>query len=188
VLQIHRWLDYLQNPKFSKDLPLGEWVIAEHVVATRGEYVGRDERVEVPYWRVLQDRFMLANDGASAKPPKTTGAWVHFTPPGTNEPYPILVDFGGGDQSYKRYSPKPEDAPAKLMMEAQGPAPVEVLLMDQSGRLLAHDGAVDAADPIRAKRVSNMRDWVDKIRNSKGGRDAPLIQPTDKDKERDKGQ
>ena len=63
VLQIHKWVDYA-HPRNRHDLPVGNWVIADRVVANRGEPIRR-QRIEVPYWRTTQDRFTMASDRAS---------------------------------------------------------------------------------------------------------------------------
>ncbi len=119
ALQSHKWVDYLTVKR--SDVAIGDWVIAERVVATRGEPIGR-QRVELPYWRRQQNRFtMLADRSARPDDKKYVAAVdVPFTPDGKE---PILVDFTGGD------------------------SPVEVLLcIAADGKLIARNSAVDAAD------------------------------------------
>ena len=85
-----------------EEQPIGDWVIAERMVATRGEPIS-PQKVEVPYWRKTQDRFTLASDG-----PSKSG---RRGPPRVDVPFsegeePILVDFTGGDVSYKPTGPE----------------------------------------------------------------------------------
>jgi hypothetical protein len=170
VLQIHRWIDYLHSAVNRNDLPLGEWVIAERVIATRGEYVGRPTKVEAPYWRKMQDRWLLAADptpkGAD-KPTKAGGVTV----PLAAEPEPVLVDFNSADLTYKRMRPGVGDAPPTPAEEVKDKAPVEVLLFD-NGKLRSHDSFSDSLDTERKERVEALRKWVDSIKNAKGGKDA----------------
>ena len=93
ALQIHKWVDYLTVKR--SDVAIGDWVIAERVVATRGEPIG-PQRVELPYWRRQQNRFtMLADRSARPDDKKYVAAVdVPFTPDGKE---PILVDFTRGD-------------------------------------------------------------------------------------------
>ncbi len=151
VLQIQKWVDYLQL-KNRTDLPVGDWVIAERVVATRGEPIGR-QRVEVPYWRKNQDRFTMATE---RQPPVTpeqkhvNSVEVPFEPDGKET---ILVDFRGGEVSSER-TPAIADA-----------APVEVLLCTADGKLLAYNSAVDAADPDRIHRLEAVRAWIRTVKS-----------------------
>jgi hypothetical protein len=67
ALQIHRWLETF-SPKLdrTRELPVGEWVVAERVIAHRGEYVGFPQRIEFPYWRTTQEQFVLARETRAA--------------------------------------------------------------------------------------------------------------------------
>ena len=97
VLQIQKWMDFLPL-KNHAELAIGDWVIAERVVATRGEPIGRS-RVEAPYWRKQQDRFTMAVDQPLKPSGKKYAPSVEapFVPEGEE---PILVDFSGGDVAY----------------------------------------------------------------------------------------
>ncbi len=170
ALQIHRWVDYL-HPKNRIDLPVGDWVIAERAVVGRGEPIG-PQRVEVPYWRTTQDRFTLATDVPPPKP-----GYPPRLPPSVDVPFvpegeaPVVVDFRGGDVTYQRTHPKTDDsaAPADRPPAIQDKAPLEVLLLTPDGKLLAHDSANDVPDPVRVKRLQEVRDWIKDVKNSKAG-------------------
>ena len=146
ILQIHRWMDYVQLSNRT-DRPVGDWVVAERVAVYRGEVIGR-QRAEVPYWRTAQDRFTLASDpspklGEARKAPLTVE--VSFFHEGEE---PIVVDFHGGhDQT-----------------------PEVVLLYTADGKLLAHSSAVDAADPDRIQRLDKVRDWLGAVRKQNAGK------------------
>jgi hypothetical protein len=166
VLQIQKWLEF-QKIK-GVDEGIADWVIAERVVATRGEPIG-PQKVEVPYWRKTQDRFTLASEGPSKRgrraPPTVEVAFADGDPP-------VLVDFTGGDVTYTRARPKTDTAPAA----GQAPpikdsAAVEVLLLMPDGTLAAHDSAKDAADPDRISRLKEEREWIHNVKNTKGGKD-----------------
>lgn len=167
VLQIHRWVDYLYL-KNRMELPVGDWVIAERAVVTRGEPIG-PQRVEVPYWRDTQDRFTMATDvppaRASRMPPSME---VPFVP--ENEA-PVVVDFRGGDVTYRRTHPKTDDPAAATDQPPaiQDKAPLEVLLFTPDGKLQAHDSANDIPDPQRVERLQKVRDWIKNVKNSKAG-------------------
>ena len=169
VVQIQKWVDFLAIPKRA-ELAIGDWVIAERVMATRGEPIG-PQRVEAPYWRKFQDRFTMATD---QPPPKANdkkhvdSVEVAFTPVGQE---PILVDFVKSGLPYARTHPKTDDAPAPA---AEAPvedpqAPEQVLLYTPDGKLLAHDTVKDAVDPERVKRLEDVRGWIENVKKSKSG-------------------
>jgi hypothetical protein len=161
VLQIEKWLENLKTKR--EEVFIGDWVIAERVVATRGEPIA-PQKVEVPYWRKTQDRFTLASDGPSKSgrrlPPRVE---VSFS----DGDEPILVDFTGGDVTYKRTRP----AAAGQALPVTDKTAVEVLLLMADGTLAAHDTARDAADPKRVSRLKEEREWIQEVKNTKGGKD-----------------
>ena len=169
VLQIHRWVDYLHPKSRAADLAVGDWVIAERAVVTRGEPIG-PQRVEVPYWRTTQDRFTMATD----VPPPPAGRAAKL-PPSVDVPFvpeneaPVVVDFRGGDVTYKRTHPKTDDPAAATDQPPaiQDKAPLEVLLITPDGKLLAHDSANDIPDQQRVERLQKVRDWIKNVKNSK---------------------
>jgi hypothetical protein len=159
TLQIQKWMDTLKTKR--EEQPIGDWVIAERVVATRGEPIG-PQKVEVPYWRKTQDRFTLASDGPSKSgrrgPPRVD---VSFS----EGDEPILVDFTGGDVSYKPTRPGSQALPV-----ADKGTAVDVLLLMADGTLAAHDSAQDAVDAKRVLRLKENRDFIHEVKNTKGGK------------------
>ena len=86
--------------------------------------------------------------------------------PFTDGEEPILVDFTGGDATYKPVVPTPKALP----VTDKGTA-VEVLLLMPDGTLAAHDSAKDAADEKRISRLKENREWIHEVKNTKGGKD-----------------
>ncbi|HVS38664.1 MAG TPA: hypothetical protein VMS17_24120 [Gemmataceae bacterium] len=181
ALQIQKWVPALPGKNRSQ-LNIGDWVIAERVPATRGEPIAGRERVEVPYWRYQQNRFMMATDQPPPKPP----ADKHFVatedvPFMADDQEPILVDFRGGAVPYARTHPKPDDGAAP---PAEAPimdtAPEEILLYTADGKLLARNGAKDMEDPDRIKRLKDVRDWIDAVKKAKGGKDDKMFNDPNK--------
>ena len=177
TLQIQKWVDYLHPKNRGLDMAIGDWVVAERVVATRGELIGR-QRVEVPYWRYAQDRFTMASD----VPPPRSGDTrkvlatmdVPFTPDSEET---LLADFKGGDVTYTRSHPKADDtaAPTDHPLPIQDKAPEQVLLCTADGKLLARTAAQDATDPDRIQRLEDTRKWIDEVKKMKGGKDDKLF-------------
>jgi hypothetical protein len=166
VLQIQKWLEFHKIKGVEEGI--ADWVIAERVVATRGELIG-PQKVEVPYWRKTQDRFTLASEGPSKRgrkaPPTVEVSFAEGDPA-------VLVDFTGGDVTYKRTQPKTDAAPAAgQAAPIKDKAAVEVLLLMPDGTLAAHDSARDAADPDRVSRLKEVREWIHNVKNTKGGKD-----------------
>jgi hypothetical protein len=162
VLQIQKWLEVLKTKR--EEQPIGEWVIAERVVATRGEPIG-PQKVEVPYWRSTQDRFTMLVEGPQKG--RFRG------PPTVEVPFsegdePVLVDFTGGDATYKRT--QPNGAGQALPVTDKGAA-VEVLLLMPDGTLAAHDSAKDAIEAKRVSRLKEEREWIHNVKNTKGGKE-----------------
>jgi hypothetical protein len=159
VLQIQKWVAYARNKRIG-DLGVGDWVIAERVVATRGELIG-EQRVEVPYWRRNADRFMTASDqrrrGMGKAQSVIPSIMMSFAADGEE---PILVDFSGGEVSYARSNTKAEGAQANPHRGVRDNTPEEVLLYTTDGKLLALNSAVDAVDPDRVKRLAIARERI----------------------------
>jgi hypothetical protein len=167
VLQIHRWLDHV--PYNKQYLSVGEWTIAERLLVYRGEYVGRNQKVELPYWMPQQESFVLAVTPKDKPKPGITGELptgieVNFAHEPTDT---LLVDFEGGELSHQRMADgKPSGKPLR---EA---APTEVLLLSPEGKLLALDSSVDGSDKTergkeRKERLDAWRTRIKDVREHK---------------------
>jgi hypothetical protein len=163
VLQIHRWLEAFTTPADPRNpLPVGEWVIAERVLAHRGEYIGFDQRIEFPYWRTTQERFVVATEPKATR--RAPGVPVSFRPDRPDGRDTLLVDFEGGRQDYQRRL-----GPG-LTREVRDSHATEVLLMTPDGKLLALEGARDAADKERRERLHQVREWIREVKGAREGR------------------
>ncbi len=61
--QIHYWLEKLEG----KGTYVGEWVVADRVLVSRGEPIGRPVRIEFPIWHDLIDGFMIPQSQVGGK-------------------------------------------------------------------------------------------------------------------------
>jgi hypothetical protein len=158
VFQIHKWLEAI-GPK--KDFTVGEWAVLERVFVYRGEFINRDERVDVPYWRTtLKDFVLAAEPGNKSTRPK--GIPVHFGHEGSEA---ILVDFEGGQETFDKVTGMKDDKPVTTTVRDQ--AAREVVLLSPEGKLLAHNDHLDAVDPDRVERL---RKWHERIKEVKEGK------------------
>jgi hypothetical protein len=170
ALQLHRWLEGFQPKGSTKTLPVGEWVVAERVIINRGEYVGRRQRIEFPYWRTTQEQFVVATEpGATRKAP---GVEVSFRPARPDGLDTVLVDFEGGRQECDRVISRDEDGKEKKK-KVQDVSANEVLLLTPDGKLLAHEGAEDTKDKERVERLKQVQDRIKEVKNPSGGGTQP---------------
>ncbi len=144
VLQIHKYLENA-SPTGTKNVPIGEWSVAERVIVSRGEPIDRAVRVKVPVLVEELGEFKLASTlvsnekGASRDP----GIDVRFE--GVPGRPAILVDFDSTQQRYKRAGgDEVTDRPAQ-----------EVLILGPDGKLEAHNTAIDAKDKASEDDLKN---------------------------------
>jgi hypothetical protein len=182
VLQIHRWLDEVMIKGMGGDPWLiGEWAVADRVIASRGEYVDRTVRIELPVWSYQQNTFVIGTDHTN-KRAKQHGIDVDFKnhQPGRRKQeslQTILIDFEGGRQTYKMTQRVDEDNVREVpVSDVSG---TDVLLMDPNGNLLGHNSAVDSEDPERIHRREEVLARVERVKN-KGAKDAGGARPNDK--------
>jgi hypothetical protein len=142
ALQIHCWLEGFFMHTDRKMLSVGEWVVAERVIAYRGEYVGFDQRIEFPYWRTNQEQFVVAREELSFRPERPDGRDT------------VLVDFEGGYQDYSQELRGPGFAGTRKVRDSSAPG---LLLLTPDGKLLAPEGARDARDQERKERLAVVR-------------------------------
>ena len=184
VFQIHKWLESTDAPA---RVPVGEWSVAERVIAYRGEYIGRKERVEVPYWRSTQESFVLAVEttvGSPRRPSK--GIMVDFGVPPTEgrtvTDYPILVDFEGGPMTFSRVIGTDDKGNPKKV-SVNDTAGVETLILSPDGKLLAKNSWSAKADPERTKRLDDWRKRIQDVKEGKAtGNTGPMDDPFGKPK------
>jgi hypothetical protein len=173
VLQAHRWVDHVRVS--TVDVPVGEWAVAERFGVYRGEYVGRALPVEVPVWQYTKEKFVIASKPLKARRRTAAGVDVDFGYGQTDHtpPEAILVDFEGGSVR--------QDVVVERKEDGVKTAPVtdsyahEVVLLNPDGKLMVLEGAQDAQDARRKKRLEDVRHIIDNVKKNKkptaGGRE-----------------
>jgi hypothetical protein len=168
AVQIHRWLEEVRvNPSDKNSVvPVGEWSILERLLVHRGEYIGRQEEVDVPVWRTTKDAWALAghSDEASARAgqlrsARSKGVVVDFGMDPVKQNYSILVDFEGGAQTIMSDGKPVRDE-----------SPIEMLVLDASGKLIVHKSVTDTADQARQQRYSAWKGEVSSLKDRENGR------------------
>jgi hypothetical protein len=155
-LQIHRWLETFTQ--VGARVTVGEWVVAEGVIANRGEYVKFPLHAEFPYWDTTLAEFVLATWPYRARPGR-----FGFGPEWADGRDTLLVDCrGGAVESYARRPLAGAGEGAKPQNVLDGWAQ-EVLLLTPDGKLLALSGADDAADEQRTKRLNEVRARIRRV-------------------------
>jgi hypothetical protein len=172
VVQIHRWMATVR-PKpddVSSEFPVGDWMVGERLIVTRGEYLSRQAPTEVPIWIMLDQRFGLRIFQKDKKVPVTYNM-------DTGDGDLLVVDFQGGDLLHLRVSGVTEDdktgAKKTNYEKVQDRAATELVLMSPTGKLQIHDGARDAKDQVRLDRYGA---WKTRIKAIKDG-DKSVTQP-----------
>lgn len=165
VTQIHRWLEaYVpDNKRLSWYYTVGDWVIAERAMLTRGEYLGVTVLVEVPIWNIVDDRFALvpSSNRRSKKVPVFFGAGQE-----NDSRESILVDFTGGTGlNYNRYEGMDEDKGQPRYKLVRDSAPVEMLLMTPDGNVTVRNAEADADDEARKERFDAWKAHLDEIKS-----------------------
>jgi hypothetical protein len=160
AVQIHRWLEDVRVDSTEKDsvVPVGEWSILERLLVHPGEYIGGLERVDVPVWRTTKNDWGLA--GHSDEAPagqlpasKSKGVLVDFATDPVKEAASVLVDFEGGNRTMTIDGrPVSEESP------------VEMLVLDASGKLIVRNSVTDAADRARLQRYAAWKDELEALK------------------------
>jgi hypothetical protein len=171
ILQAHRWVDSVRMRGGNK-LLIGEWSVAERFPVRRGEYVGREERVEIPYWRFAAEEFVVASDSSTTKRRPGIEVPFGFQAPNTNQPEAILIDFDSGSQAWERVIGQTEDkVDTKRVADTRT---TEVLMLNPDGKLVLLEAANDIRDEQREKRLKAVRKRLYQLKNkfkSKGEKD-----------------
>ncbi len=170
AVQVHKWLEEVRvNPRDkSSVVPVGEWAILERLLVHRGEYIGRQEEVDVPVWRTTANGFALA--GHSDETPripgqrlgKSKGVVVDFATDPVRQNSSVLVDFEGGKLTIRS-----EDKPVS------DESPVEMLVLDASGKLLVHNSVTDTEDRARRQRYDAWKGELVGSEKQRGGPSRP---------------
>jgi hypothetical protein len=159
------------NPDQARSVvPVGEWVIGD-VPVRPGEYIGRNENVEVPIWFPNKEGFAFAVPIGPAKvgmgpvkPLQVKGIPVNFI---TDD---LLVDYEGGriSQTFRL-----SDKTSKDVTET---ANVELLVMTPDGKLRVKNSRQDMIDKDRETRSNEWDRWREEVRKNPG-KPAPGTKP-----------
>jgi hypothetical protein len=169
VLQAHKWLETVPTRDNLKDpLLVGEWAVAERLPVFRGEYIGRKERVEFPFWKATQEDYVVASDSSTkTRHPGIDVSFGYDRPDGREA---VLVDFEGGKQEYERVVSKIDDQVSTRKVNDSDA--MEIVILTPDGRLLSRDGARDANDSVRTDRLKKVRDRLKEIKDKAQGNPA----------------
>jgi hypothetical protein len=188
VFQIHKWLDFISGGNKRDPVPVGEWSVLERTFVYRGEYVARDQKVDVPYWRTTVADWVLATDPGARVGDKRVP--VHF---GNERNEAVLVDFEGGTNlSYEKTVGKKEDRtdPTKLVdvtALVKDSAAQEAVVLSPEGKLLGLNSVLDSEEykePKEGEKVEEttqkltrgqerdkrLKEWRERIKEVKEGR------------------
>ncbi len=158
VLQIHKFLDNAASPGSRKNVPVGEWSVAERVIVSRGEIIDRPVRVQVPLFVEEIGEWRLGSTPSTGEKGQSREPGIDVPFGGTGQPA-ILVDFDGGDRlKYKHGTDEVNDA-----------AGLEVMILRPDGRLLVHSGIVDAKDTERTKMYSAWKTRITDLQKKMNG-------------------
>jgi hypothetical protein len=174
AVQIHRWVDRIKNQDLSTGFALGEWLVAERLLVRRGEVIGHDVGVDVPFWNQAAKAYFLAGQhvkGKGAKPNRAAqrGIVVDFTVKTEPRlPAALLVDFHGGRQPFSIVVSNGK--PKNLTPDESAP---DVLFLISDGKLAVQNGVVDTdpdspAGRTRLERYEAWRDRIGKLKPQKG--------------------
>jgi hypothetical protein len=161
ALQIHRWFHEVPLASVREPLLVGDWAVAERVLVGRGEYIGRKERIELPYWRYIREAYALATD-TKGKP--TIEVSFGESASG-DQPEAILLDYSRSKPSYDKVVDRTDDNIKTQRIEDS--AMPDGLLFTPDGRMLLLEGATDFADTERVNRLKDVREHVDAIKTRK---------------------
>ncbi len=175
-VQIQHWLEtvYDLNPNSKNSnigFPVGDWVIADRTLLTRGEYISRQVDVEVPIWDMGHDVFTLANFKRFGPRSRNNSKVPVYFGDEIGAGDPILVDFRGGTQIlYDRLVGMEDDKPDYKTIKdpstssTSAPA-LEMLFLMPDGKLLVHDGVKDAE--AYKERYDQVKKRLEEIKNQK---------------------
>ena len=134
---------------------------------TRGEYIGRPLRVQLPVWRMDREEFVIADDLTAKGRSAIKGIQVEFGY-GANrtQPEAIAIDLHNGKAGIDKVVSRTDEGAVDKTTKVIDEAAPEVLLMDPNGRMLLLEGAIDAADKSREERLELVRKRIEEV--SKG--------------------
>ncbi len=152
-VQIHKWV---RQVIAGDEYQVNNWVIAERLLLTRGETIGRQGvEVEVPVWDIFRNAFVLGamgNVGKGKAVPRAavkTALPIDFGPDDGRPP--VLADFTRGTARF-------EDGNT------------EALIVEPDGSLVVRNSREDSdpASEVGKDRVQRYDTWRNRIRSLRG--------------------
>lgn len=162
AMQFHRWVE--ATPLRGQEMvPVGDWSVADRVFVSRGEYVGRKVRVDLPIWKYTRNAYILPAEDPKNNRERAmalTGIDVDFGFDNSEKEDTILIDFEGG-----RVSGLSKGLSDKGLSDD---CRTEVLMLSPDGKLLARNSAKDMYDQERIDRRKEVLERIENIRAGKG--------------------
>jgi hypothetical protein len=165
VLQIHRWLPTVNvTPKSSHaiELPVGEWLVAERALVYKGENIGQAHPLKVPVWRYNQSAFQLATNPTAP----TRDRHMMDVPFSGYRGDAVLIDFTGGEASYKKAPRAKDDASDPVAVEVKEKASPELVILTAEGKLIVRDYDTDSnpLTPEGKERKERFDQWKERVK------------------------
>ena len=147
----------------------------------RGEYVGRNERIEVPYWLPNLENFTIATDSSTTKADPGVSVPFGYNAGGAGKPEAILVDFDGGTM-HVQPGDRPQGRQGGDEAAGRRDGAGEALLLAPDGRLLLRRRPTTWPTRRVEKRLKEFK----RASRGEGQRQAcgRADQPKDKDKDK----
>jgi hypothetical protein len=157
--QIHRWVEWQNDKPGSGNRPIGDWAIAEKVIVTVGQYIGRQLHVELPVWHENMDSFIIPTD-KNERGQLQTGLNVNFAHPNNES---VLVDIEGPDlATYTRGTVRTKDE-----------VDTEAIVLSHEGKLVVYSSERDKNDKERIQRVEHWKSRVKATKDHASSSSAP---------------
>jgi hypothetical protein len=162
AVEIHEWVPSIKTDPADKGeltrAAVASWVIKEKETANLGEYVGKQEKVEVPIWKTEDEAFQLAVNLKTREKKLPVDFTVQA---GTGEP-DLLVDFDGGKGA--RYK-----VGAETIAEDSS---LDLLVLSADGKLRLRDAKEDIDNAERKQRYDDWKKFIQETRLPKERRTA----------------
>jgi hypothetical protein len=159
-VQIHRWIKSVNDSNENTHM-IGDWAVAERLLVKRGDPIGHTVQAEVPEWDWRQGRFILGVTPVNAKAKSVPHLAINFQ--AEDGPAPFLVDFQGG--FHDKYHV------GKSTIIDNGA--VELLILDEKGKLVLRNSLDDSEDPERLKTYARWARRLEAVRGQGGDSKAP---------------
>jgi|GEM_PF-6626396 len=161
TVQVQRWLG-VTTPDPNTDqnhVKVADWCIDDRATASRGEYIGRPDLVQVPTWSMEKEDWELARH------PKRGGQklQIDFTVK-TNQQFPaLLIDYEGGAGREVKHNGRP----------VTDTAAVQALVLTPEGKLEIRTNVEDKENAERKERYDEWKKRLEAVKNPNKRRKEP---------------